>query len=401
LVFLGLGVSAPVWAQGPPGNRTTGVVYERVIEKDGTVSILPSKNATVSIVNRDKNDETNPDGVYYIVVPSDLKTFALVAKKPGYQTTQSRNYENDQDPVKAQRLDLAPIQPSSSNVRDVVDREFEAYTAVASKRIRQLIAADLADMVSKVPVEEASYIEERLARLPGAYQLEGTRDRALIAAFNVRPGMETEFEQGLTQHAEWHQRENKPWTYYAWQVVSSEQTSQYYLGAFGHRWADFDLEEGWDAADAAHVAANVEPYVEGKSLNIYTYLADISRPLSQVDSRPLTLVHFLQLNSGAGDTFTHALQKVHEAVVKTSWPVNYEWYVRRDGEEIPTYILVQPVNNRTYFDLSDESFRAILREAHGQREAQSLLEILGKSINNQHSQILRYRSDLSYIPEGQ
>ena len=155
------------WCQGPAGNRTIGVVYEKLIAKDDTESSQPSEGATVSILNRDVNDDTNSDGLYYIILPDDLQEFQLVAKKTGYQTARpEEKYRNDRDPVEANRIELEPLDEDSPYIRGIVDREIAIYNSAASRKVRGLIIADLTDLIDRVSDEVADYIREQLARLP-------------------------------------------------------------------------------------------------------------------------------------------------------------------------------------------------------------------------------------------
>ena len=161
ILFVTLG-DCPAVVDGPSGNRVTGVVYERG-SGDATT---PSPNAAVCILSRDKCDETNQDGVCYIVLSSDIDKFDLVAKKHDFQSAQSRTtYTNQKDPVKAERLTLEPEDPKSPNFRQIVDREIAILQSVASPQLKKLIVGDLMNLSQRARTGDAAYIKEKLARL--------------------------------------------------------------------------------------------------------------------------------------------------------------------------------------------------------------------------------------------
>ena len=226
------------------------------------------------------------------------------------------------------------------------------------------------------------------------------RTVARIVELKVRAGMGEEFEQGLKRHADWHRRENNPWAYDTWQIISGEQTGQYYLGMFDRRWEDFDTDEELASVHAADTATNIEQYVEKAPVSFYSYLADISRPFSSEGPKPLTELRYLHLNVGTEVEFTYAIRKAHEAIEKTNWPTHYQWYSLDSGGEHPTFVLALPRDNWADFAPQEKSFVDVLAEAYGRTEAQSLIEILGKSVHCERSEIIRYRPDLSYVPEN-
>lgn len=227
------------------------------------------------------------------------------------------------------------------------------------------------------------------------------RSIARVVQLKVGAGGDDEFEQGLKRHTEWHRTENNSWTYHTWQILSGEQTGHYYLSVFDRLWEDFDEEEQWASADAADAAENILPYVERATVRFYTYLGDISRPPTSELPNSLTELRYLHLNVGTEDEFTYAIRKVHEAIVKTNWPVHYQWYSLSSGGEHPTFVLALPHYDWADFEPAEKSFEAMLEEAYGRQEAGSLVEILNQSVHCERSEIIRYRPDLSYVPEGQ
>ncbi len=162
-------VPAEARADGPPGNRAVGVIYEKILTKTSSTSSA-SAQATVAILNRAApEDSTNVDGVYYLVVPADLTEFALVAKKTGYQAGTSSNYRNDKDPIKADRITLEPLNAKAPNIRQIVDEEIRVLRLTASKTVQRLILTDLTKLLAEVVAPtDKDYIARKLGELPSS-----------------------------------------------------------------------------------------------------------------------------------------------------------------------------------------------------------------------------------------
>lgn len=119
-------------AIGPKGNRVTGSV-------DDKDTIKPLKGVRVSFYKRKKPyDVTDPNGVFYLIIPKDVRTFRLVFAKDGYGSKMSeRDYDSD-DPVKHTRIQLEKPNPNMNqqefkffiqnelNVQSFASPEFKA-----------------------------------------------------------------------------------------------------------------------------------------------------------------------------------------------------------------------------------------------------------------------------------
>jgi len=221
---------------------------------------------------------------------------------------------------------------------------------------------------------------------------------ARVGLFKIKSGMGQQFEQGIKRHNDWHKKQNDKWEYHTWEVVSGENAGRFYRGTFGHHWDDFDAEEKWAAADSADSMVNMDPYVDSATPSFYAYLPKVSRPPTGEGPARLASLLWFHLHMGKNDEFMHAIGKVHEAIGKTNWPAHYEWYVMVNGGEHPTYVLSLPRTKWADFKPPEKAFDAMLEEAFGRQEAQSLLQELDKSIHCERSEIVSYRADLSYVP---
>ena len=89
-----------------------------------------------------------------------------------------------------------------------------------------------------------------------------------------------------------------------------------------------------------------------------------------------------------------------EAAQKTKWPVHYEFYELVNGGFDGTFVLAEPRANWADFEEKPDvkPFREMLKDAFGQNEADSVYDRLENSIDSEYSEILKFRTDLSYIP---
>lgn len=100
--------------------------------------------------------------------------------------------------------------------------------------------------------------------------------------------------------------------------------------------------------------------------------------------------------AGARSTLPYRIQ----AGQKTKWPVNYEWHHLVAGGPTGVFALVIPRN--TWADFADKPdvkpFRDMLKEAFGQAEADSIVDRLDSAVQNETSEVIQFRPELSYLP---
>src|SRR4029079_2734435 len=98
--------------------------------------------------------------------------------------------------------------------------------------------------------------------------------------------------------------------------------------------------------------------------------------------------------------FSQSMTKVHGAIQKTAWPVNYMWYERQNGGDGPEWVLVLPHAN--YADMAgpEMSFPAMLEKGLGADEAKAMLGSMNAPLYGTTTELMTYRADLSYVPEA-
>ncbi|HKZ53504.1 MAG TPA: hypothetical protein VJ085_09535 [Candidatus Acidoferrales bacterium] len=237
-----------------------------------------------------------------------------------------------------------------------------------------------------------------LLALPVATQEEeGTI--AKIVFFRAKPGMNQQLEDGLKKHMAWHQAQNGTWAWLNWQYETGENSGGYGAGTFGHRWSDFDNVDVGEAADLADAGQNIFPYVaEGSQWRYYQFLPKVSKPPAEGTATLAEEVVF-HPHYGKDAEFMALIKRIHQAIEKTQWPLNYEWYMLMSGGQGPEYVLVIFHKNYASLQGPEKPFPAMLEEALGRQEAEMVMEHFGKIVKGERSSLLRLRPDLSYIPE--
>lgn len=238
-----------------------------------------------------------------------------------------------------------------------------------------------------------------LPALPARAQDESNDKIANIVFYRAKPGMEQQLNEGLKRHMAWHKDHGGKWTWHTWNTETGERTGGYASGTFGHAWADYDKPDVDPEADGADVAKNILPYVaEGAQWQYYATLSGISRP---PEKRPaMNEVITFQLKYGKDDEFMSLIGRIHEAIKRTGWPVNYTWARRVNGGQNPFYVLLLPRENYAAMKGPAKSLPQMLTEAVGAHEAALLLARLGEAVQTETSHLERDRPDLGYFPEA-
>jgi hypothetical protein len=213
-------------------------------------------------------------------------------------------------------------------------------------------------------------------------------------------GMVPQYEDGRKQKAAWHKQQNDPQPLFVWEFLSGDNTGTYTVGRLGQHWADFDKPSIPDEADVAEYNKVIGNYVESVKARYYEYMPKISNPSSAKTPSKYAEVLSFYVRYGKGSDFRAALNRICDATVKTKWPVNYEWYQLANGGPVGNWVLIIPRDNWAAFDDQPnvKPFREMLKDAFGQAEADTIVNLLDSSITNETSEIIQFHPELSYIP---
>ena len=237
-----------------------------------------------------------------------------------------------------------------------------------------------------------------LLALPVAAQEDGG-NIAEILCDKIQPGKVKQYEEGSKKHIDWHRKQNDPWTWVAWEVITGEDTGTYCWGSFGHNWEDFDSPGAPPDADEANWQETGAPFVQSTEVSFWTNLPNVSNPSE--GQAAMDSVIFFHTRYGTEEKFNHLIGEFHKAIEKTNMPWNYEWYALVSGGNEGTYALVLPRPNFAAFNPTGKPFPKMLEEAYGKAGADALLAKWRKVVKSANSELTRSRPDLGYIPAGQ
>jgi hypothetical protein len=214
-------------------------------------------------------------------------------------------------------------------------------------------------------------------------------------------GMVPQYEAGRKQKAAWHKEKNDTQALLVWEILTGDSTGTYIVGRFDQHWADLDKPSIPDENDLAEFQKVIGQYVDSVVYRLYDFMPKISNALAPDMGIPkFSEIAIFHVRYGKNSDFRSAIERIHDASEKTKWPFNYGWYALVNGGESGEYVLSLPRKNWAEFeDRADvKPFRDMLKEAFGQAEADSIVDRLDHSVENETTEIIQFRPDLSYMP---
>jgi len=222
---------------------------------------------------------------------------------------------------------------------------------------------------------------------------------AWIEHVKAKPGMEAQLEEGGKKHFAWHKKQGDTWSIYLWQVTTGDDAGDYVVGTFGHTWKDYDAREAFNAADDKDAMASVGPFVQSDIPSIWRHLEDVSRPgdMAAGPAKFSQLTHYFVKPSKIS-AFMDALREIKAALDEAKFPVHSNWYVLASGGKGPHYVVATERSSWAEFAGPEKSMSKVLEEKLGARKATELIDEIREATTSFYSEILTFRSDLSYMP---
>jgi hypothetical protein len=213
----------------------------------------------------------------------------------------------------------------------------------------------------------------------------------------IKPGMTQQYEQARAKHMAWHKSQNDSWSWAVWETTTGEHTGEYVVVSCNHDWKDFDGRDKFQATDSANANLTMGAYLAGETMAYYVLRPDLSPATSPGPPPPyLSVSHFFIKPEGVPD-FTDAVKKIGAALAKTSPPSRANWYSLANGGRGPEFVLVQERKNFAEMQAPAKSLDQIAQEAYGDQGA-AIMTSARKAQYGTYTELLRFRSDLSYMP---
>ena len=223
---------------------------------------------------------------------------------------------------------------------------------------------------------------------------------ARLYVVTPKSGMTVEFETALGQHAQWRREHEDPWTWIVHQVTSGANYGDYVIRSGNHSWSDFDAyDAGFGPEGGVHFNATVDPLVE--SVSSFITERDTTNFRWPDDPNSVNLLQVLRyhLKPGQRETFFQALNKYHQAIVQTNYPIHYAFQNLVNGGPGPAVAGVFPYENWAAFQGPEQTVAQLMAEVYGQEEATAIREQLTSTFTGTESMVIRVRWDLSVIPD--
>jgi hypothetical protein len=214
-----------------------------------------------------------------------------------------------------------------------------------------------------------------------------------------KPGMREQLEAGRVKHMAWHKQQGDTWAWHVWEVITGPDTGSYIIGSPDHQWKDLD---GWSAkmakGDAADAAVNLAPYQASSTMSYWVMLADASRPPAPGAPPVMATLTTYQVKPGKSDQFRDALTTVKGALEKANFPRRGVWYALASGGPTGTYAVLTPRASMAEMELPEPSMRQVVETTLGKAASDAAFNAFYDAIESGSSELLEFRSDLSYVP---
>ena len=233
---------------------------------------------------------------------------------------------------------------------------------------------------------------------------EAQEERLVSRAYFVtpKPGMQLQYEEAYKRHVAWHRQQRDTWRWDTYIIEAGERVGQFVMVTTGHRWEDFDNPAVSEEADAADYFSNAGQYEESASSVFSVDRPDMSRMSSDsTEPAPLLQAIRIEVNPGADGAFRDGVRKIREAFEKTNRPEQWFYLQRVSGDETPTYIRLVPKRSWAEFAPREDvpNLGEAMEEVYGHREWEAMVERFRRAVRRESSYVLKYRPDLSYVPQ--
>src|SRR5262245_9449158 len=131
---------------------------------------------------------------------------------------------------------------------------------------------------------------------PGAPAAAQDGTLAQIFFQKVKPGSEAQFEAGRKRHMAWHKSKGDTWAWFAWDVLTGDNTGTHVVGTFGRAFKDFDGRDEFQAEDGADAIANTGAFVESTRQALYVLRPDMSAPMDAAAVVPTKFAHVIHFH---------------------------------------------------------------------------------------------------------
>lgn len=213
--------------------------------------------------------------------------------------------------------------------------------------------------------------------------------------FWPKAGHEAQFEAAMKSHLAWRKQAGEGWTWEAYQPAVGTDLAHYLFRSGQRRWADFDAQQTWEAANKASDAFNrdVAPHIERYEHSIEEEAYDISHWVDGPDYRYFQ-VQTHNVKAGANAAIYEAAAAIHNALQAGGWTGSYA--IAREISGRGAFKLAFPYTSYAAMEDPQPGFMEVLAKGAGSAEsAQALMQKFDGAVESTDTTIYVTRPDLS------
>lgn len=230
-------------------------------------------------------------------------------------------------------------------------------------------------------------------------------------AFHVpRLGHTAEYEQSVKAHVAWLREQRDKFAWQTWQVITGKDTGSYIVGTFGHPWEDFDERERFGSVADNRLDTSVANHVTSSFRSFYILRTDLSLSPEPKSPPKYEQLNIFEVRPEGAREFSQAIKKMNTALQKTGFTSesflspnsaggHSRWYFMTNGGAGPQYVLVTDRTSYRDFRPVATSLDEVMEQVYGKEQGDAIMSNVRKTYTRVHSELLRYRPDLSYTPE--
>lgn len=225
---------------------------------------------------------------------------------------------------------------------------------------------------------------------------------SFLFAYYPKEGKKTPFFKGYKRHLEWHRKNNDPFAWYGWTVLTGDRIGMFIDGTFGITFRAFDhrVKPQEDLADFEKTTAPFANAVYRKGFEIRQELSTATL-LEQRDPTRYIQATTFSLVVGKEPVFEEILLQVVSDLQTEDTPPKFTVYRKVIGGQLSSYLVMSHHNGFTDFGSGQAitSISYLIQHNFERSRAQKLLDLLSDCTRNVTSETWLFRPDLSYFPE--
>lgn len=224
---------------------------------------------------------------------------------------------------------------------------------------------------------------------------------AEIVLVEARMGHGQAFEEGVRTYFEEVRRQQTPFAWIMWEIMTGPNTGSYYVGSFDHAWADFDIMPADPETMMASFRENIEPHLESAEASFWVRRDDLSHAAGMEEEGPpprFEQLYYIKPSMAGAFEWEELVGELVAAAEATDWSMGWGVFQLVNGGELPQYVIAIAGDSFADFAEPSPNMMEMLSQHVGQQRAMEIFQRLGEVTDWEKSEMIAWREDLSYIP---